>query len=1175
VLTSQQNFEVFGLRFSLPPGAVHQTYPPQGHGDHSEVLPHIVFNDAHLPWERDISNMDPPLTKKPRNLTPWLALLVFTEDELRLAPEQLTAMGAGQKMPSGITSLTPSNTTLDVNMTLGNVLNLKNTAGFHCPVLDDDPLDPIDQSQAVNMIFPSGDLFTALFCSYDDKWNRILPGDATSKKPDLSRYRYADPFFSPSTSNRADQYRYMAHVRQVSHANMTDNGNLSGSTDEGVGEDEGVYSIIISHRTGPLQAPKRLVTTPKPVITTLGPVVELPKSVIVHLVSLQGIEDNIALPIDDPSNSRVALVSLYSWIYTVLPPLGANFLDSMRAIGNQIPTESLLRGPDFRLNSLKTSAAQDDKGAKIAQRLHARAIDGTSIIRYMPQTGEETISFYRGALCPTLPKHALTPFWPTESNFSTNLQILDRHLGMTDITYSAAWELGRTLAMADRAFTSALNRLRHAVNIYATNESKKAIQGANFTSKARVISNLKDSVRLLARIPQQLSDGSRAVDPVRRWTVSDTKTVVPPTSVRRSEDTRPLFTSKVHEAMNKLASSNTTAGDATFLPFNEINVPNSPDWAIVLRWIVDKMYLYNIPAHYLIPDPSYLSKESIRFFYVDPNWIDALIDGALSVGNHLESKDDTARQAFKFQLNRYFSNPMDDAHPFNPQIPIYGFLLRSGVVQAYPNLEVHAPWHPDPNAPWAELVTPEVPKDPRIQVLRQDLLDKDIMFCLFDRQPGSPNFKSIVIAQPPHQQRYTIAKNFGPSRDPDDKGANEVEVEFRKVYTTSTLPTENAWTPLDIRTWVEGVGEKQFSIEIDEDPSKPPIKTPVKKLDTPNPSAIFDFDSNTVIVPAFAQACKNTLVQEMPQFFTDSEPSSALVGIQLADTINYLHISLSDPTNPTLETRKIPLPPIPNQSVAREALKAIQNPPGESTAATEKIEFQPSKKPPLPAVKAPPPPNATQKILPLPPRNKPAQFTKATQATSVTATGIISGQFTPAAFAVGHAKTVNKSLPVFPSPTYPTQPNPNQPLDLIFAFIPISSQIGNLQLNLLTVQIPLGHKPTDLLASYDIEFGAGARMLANQRFNPFISQFTQPLEGPGGRTQDWLIVTLVPRSLTQLVRLQDNPDVSFVLNQVVLNGVVGRATCLVHEGYAEIANGVWQDTATGGGKIVVDKVAAG
>ena len=50
-----QDFEVVGPRFSLPDGEVHSTYPPQGHGDHLNILPHVVLEDPHLPWERPSS----------------------------------------------------------------------------------------------------------------------------------------------------------------------------------------------------------------------------------------------------------------------------------------------------------------------------------------------------------------------------------------------------------------------------------------------------------------------------------------------------------------------------------------------------------------------------------------------------------------------------------------------------------------------------------------------------------------------------------------------------------------------------------------------------------------------------------------------------------------------------------------------------------------------------------------------------------------------------------------------------------------------------------------------------------------------------------------------------------------------------------------------------------------
>jgi hypothetical protein len=59
------------------------------------------------------------------------------------------------------------------------------------------------------------------------------------------------------------------------------------------------------------------------------------------------------------------------------------------------------------------------------------------------------------------------------------------------------------------------------------------------------------------------------------------------------------------------------------------------------------------------------------------------------------------------------------------------------------------------------------------------------------------------------------------------------------------------------------------------------------------------------------------------------------------------------------------------------------------------------------------------------------------------------------------------------------------------------------------------------------------------------------------------------------VPLERNPDVSFVLNQAMPNGVPGTATCIVKEGYMSIQGGVMHETAVGTNKFSVVKLAVG
>ncbi len=72
--TLLQQFNVIAPQFSIDPKLVNSVYPPPGHSDAGRVLPHIVFNNPHLPWEREIqANLDvefnlPPPTQGPPKL---------------------------------------------------------------------------------------------------------------------------------------------------------------------------------------------------------------------------------------------------------------------------------------------------------------------------------------------------------------------------------------------------------------------------------------------------------------------------------------------------------------------------------------------------------------------------------------------------------------------------------------------------------------------------------------------------------------------------------------------------------------------------------------------------------------------------------------------------------------------------------------------------------------------------------------------------------------------------------------------------------------------------------------------------------------------------------------------------------------------------------------------------
>ncbi|HYP08226.1 MAG TPA: hypothetical protein VER03_18475, partial [Bryobacteraceae bacterium] len=122
----------------------------------------------------------------------------------------------------------------------------------------------------------------------------------------------------------------------------------------------------------------------------------------------------------------------------------------------------------------------------------------------------------------------------------------------------------------------------------------------------------------------------------------------------------------------------------------------------IAGWLSRLKLLAGIPINYLVPDEGMLPPESIRFFYVDMNWVDAAMDGAFSIGRNLTSAADAA----KMNLDRAVSPMLDQqataatarvrAAAFGVPAPevslnvVSGFLLRSSVVLSCPGIGVYA-----------------------------------------------------------------------------------------------------------------------------------------------------------------------------------------------------------------------------------------------------------------------------------------------------------------------------------------------------------------------------------------------------------------------------------------------------------------------------------------------------
>lgn len=166
------------------------------------------------------------------------------------------------------------------------------------------------------------------------------------------------------------------------------------------------------------------------------------------------------------------------------------------------------------------------------------------------------------------------------------------------------------------------------------------------------------------------------------------------------------------------------------------------------RWLVRLRLLEGVPFANLVADTELLPEESIRWFYLDRRWTDAIVQGALSAG--------TVNSDDRVQLTAQYDAVRDELdveernarrEPGSPRFAgsveaISGFILRSRAVSGWPGLHVRA-FSVDPTEA-DDATYPEV--DPRrMRLLRMERLAPAVLLVLFDGVPA------VVHVEEPRQ----------------------------------------------------------------------------------------------------------------------------------------------------------------------------------------------------------------------------------------------------------------------------------------------------------------------------------------------------------------------------------------------------------------------------------------
>jgi hypothetical protein len=447
----------------------------------------------------------------------------------------------------------------------------------------------------------------------------------------------------------------------------------------------------------------------------------------VHLVSLEGFTKYLVPGAQLPGKPGggpvdVELVSLVNWSFTSAPEGRESFAGLIQDI--------VRRQDNAAMSLLRFNPPPRQGDASPAeQTVINRLTEGYVPVNYTVATGEQTFAWYRGPFCPVVPQPVPRP--TPHYTSADELLIYLQEDGIFDVSYAAAWTVGRMMALADSGLTEHLTNLRRnsrgLVNRLAQRSRASGLSAsANFAQ-------LMQSNLLHQKFDRMITLGGGAVV---------TEALASP---RREGASRRVASPALQAP---IAALRDFMGDAAM--HEHLSTSLAEDIAPVTDWLTQLSLLYNVPFANLAANPAMLPVESLRFFYVDPAWVDALTDGALSVG--IESSMDeailgTLRKSMREEVHAKVASYRSHRLRLGQPAPltagrISGILLRSDLVSGWPGLVVEATHQ---NAP--------------CHLLRMDRLSSTVLLCLFQDVPDT-----VTFSEP--QQGLRFGAEMTASREP-------------------------------------------------------------------------------------------------------------------------------------------------------------------------------------------------------------------------------------------------------------------------------------------------------------------------------------------------------------------------------------------------------------------------
>lgn len=416
--------------------------------------------------------------------------------------------------------------------------------------------------------------------------------DLTAADPDVLKPQFPDGWLSDATLAsqcqtitvsgdaftavvpQTDELPYLAHCRAAPSAR----------------EGEALLSVLLANRLTVADTRQGNAT---------------PLRYYAHLVSLEGYADYLGpdgTPIpqrqDGSGPKDVQLVTLTGWTFVSLPQTGESFTQLVQGlIDSEQATPALC---------LPVSSS----GVDPAVLSHLG--NGYAPLTFVAGTGETSFAWYRGPFSPTvpqpLPEVGDPQVDPRQATSADALMIYLAEEGLFDLSYAAAWNIGRQLALADSAFARSINGYRQSARAALGRLSQRMALGrqadlAPKPTRAYFSSRMGAGLgRTWTDVLASVRDGDR---PARPASHRPRRRAPHPRDVLALPEAAQALTTDLQEEIDAIAG-----------------------------WLANLTLLRPVPFSHLVPDPRMLPAESIRFFYVDQGWIDAAVAGALSLAVH-------------------------------------------------------------------------------------------------------------------------------------------------------------------------------------------------------------------------------------------------------------------------------------------------------------------------------------------------------------------------------------------------------------------------------------------------------------------------------------------------------------------------------------------------------------